>query len=145
MSFLSTVVWYSKPNRSNNLTKSIAFIICLLQKWNYFSTLGFKYFEFLFMYERMLNWIWIFSMFVLALKCIDSPKILCIRYLLPSGVWEYHRYLIDHLPTYLLVHFFWCMLVRTLTTVLAQQATPLPSEYTRLIMTACLLCNGYKC
>ena len=91
MSFLSTVVWYSKPNRSNNLTKSVAFIICLLQKWNYFSTLGFKYFEFLFMYERMLNWIWIFSMFVLALKCIDSPKILCIRYLLPSGVWEYHQ------------------------------------------------------
>ena len=100
MSFLSTVVWYSKPNRSNNLTKSIAFIICLLQKWNYFSTLGFQYFEFLFKYERMLNWIRIFSMFVLALKCFDSPKILCIRYLLPSGVWEYHQ-VFNRPPTYL--------------------------------------------
>ena len=37
MSFLPTVVWYDKPNRSKNHTTN-PFITCCLQTWNYFQS-----------------------------------------------------------------------------------------------------------
>ena len=72
MLFLSTVVWYN-PNKYKNHTSN-PFITSKME--NYFSTLGFWYFEFLFIYERIQNQIRIriFSIFVLALMIFTKIR-----------------------------------------------------------------------